>query len=71
MKPQKGQWYRNRDLGREFRIVGIDEGEGIVEMQYADGDDGEMDLTDWLESGFERLPELESGTPLSPSVKDA
>ena len=71
MKPQKGQWYRNRDLGREFQIVGVDEGDGIVAMQYADGDESDMDLTEWLESGFERLPELDSGNPLSPSVKDA
>lgn len=71
MKPQKGQWYRHRDLGRDFRIVGVDEGEGVVGIQYADGDESEMDLTDWLESGFERLPERESGGPLSPSVKDA
>ncbi len=60
MKPQKGQWYRHRDAGREFMIVGIDEGEGIVEMQYADGNEGEMDLTDFLEHGFERLTERES-----------
>jgi hypothetical protein len=60
MKPQKGQWYRHRDAGREFMIVGIDEGEGIVEMQYADGNEGEMDLTEFLEHEFERLTERES-----------
>lgn len=60
MKPQKGQWYRQRDAGREFMILGIDEGEGIVEMQYADGNEGEMDLTEWLEAGFERIAAREA-----------
>lgn len=60
MKPQKGQWFRHRDAGREFMVVGIDEGEGLVEMQYADGNEAEMDLTEWLEYGFERMLERES-----------
>jgi hypothetical protein len=60
MKPQKGQWFRHRDAGREFMVVGIDEGEGLVEMQYADGNEAEMDLTEWLEYGFERVLERES-----------
>lgn len=60
MKPQKGQWYRHRDAGREFMILGIDEGEGLVEMRYADGNEAEMDLTEFLEHAFERLTERES-----------
>jgi hypothetical protein len=60
MKPKKGQWFRHRDAGREFMVVGVDEGEGIVEMQYADGNESEMDLTEWLEHGFERALEREA-----------
>ena len=56
MKPRKGDWYRHHERAEDFRILGIDEEEGIVEMQFASGDEADMDLAEWLEMGFKAVP---------------
>jgi hypothetical protein len=45
LEPRIGDWYRSH--GQQFEVVAIDDSEGVVEIQHADGDIEEMDLDDW------------------------
>lgn len=45
-EPQVGQWYRN-EAGALFEVVAMDGDEGIVEIQYFDGDIEELDMDAW------------------------
>lgn len=45
IEPRIGDWYRSH--GHLFEVVAIDDAEGVVEIQHADGDLEEMDLDDW------------------------
>lgn len=47
VKPQVGEWYRHLDKGEPFRVVGLDEDEGTIEMQYFDGDVDVIDRESW------------------------
>jgi len=47
--PIIGNWYRHIDKGQEFEVIEIDEDQGVVEIQYFDGDLEEIDLDDWYE----------------------
>jgi len=42
-----GQWYLDRESGQVFQVVGLDEEEGSIEIQYADGSLEEQSLEDW------------------------
>lgn len=44
--PEIGKWYRNEN-GAIFEVVAFDEEEGIVEIQYFDGDIEELDMDSW------------------------
>jgi hypothetical protein len=45
IEPIVGDWYRSH--GQLFEVVAVDDTEGIVEVQHADGDLEEMDMDDW------------------------
>jgi hypothetical protein len=45
IEPVVGDWYRSH--GQLFEVVAVDDTEGIVEVQHADGDLEEIDLDDW------------------------
>ncbi|MGM0594835.1 MAG: DUF6763 family protein [Pseudomonadota bacterium] len=45
-EPVVGQWYRN-ETGALFEVVAMDAEEGIVEIQYFDGDIEELDMEGW------------------------
>lgn len=42
-----GQWYRRRDLGETFQVIGYDERSGTVEIQTFDGSLDEIDEDTW------------------------
>jgi len=44
--PIVGNWYSSH--GQLFEIVALDEDEGLIEIQHADGNLEELDLDDWL-----------------------
>nr|NIO42774.1 hypothetical protein [Burkholderiales bacterium] len=48
-EPVVGQWYRHVDKNYEFKVVAVDENEGIVEIQYLDDDVEELDIDSWYE----------------------
>ena len=53
LDPIVGQWYRQIDEGELFRVVGIDEDEDLIEIQYADGESEELDSESWFELDLE------------------
>jgi hypothetical protein len=46
MEPVIGDWYRSH--GQLFEVVALDDDEGVIEIQHADGSLEEMDLDDWV-----------------------
>jgi hypothetical protein len=44
-EPIVGDWYSS--YGELFEVVAVDEDEGMVEVQYADGTLAEIDAEDW------------------------
>ena len=45
-KPEIGSWYRDIE-NCLFEVVALDESEGAIEVQYADGDVTEYDQESW------------------------
>jgi hypothetical protein len=45
IEPIVGNWYESH--GRLFEVVALDEGDGVIEIQHADGDLEELETEDW------------------------
>jgi len=45
-------WYQDRNTGKTFRIVAMDEPTDSIEVQYLNGDLAEYDSAAWDESNF-------------------
>lgn len=54
-KPVLGNWYRQLDQGMEFQVVAYDDSDGIVEIQYDDGDVEAIELDDWNAMALETI----------------
>lgn len=50
--PQIGTWYEDRSFSTIFEVVAIDDRADTVELQYANGDLGEIDLDEWAHNAF-------------------
>lgn len=49
-EPTIGHWYKNKELSAEiFEVVAIDHDESLIEIQYFDGQIGELELDIWKE----------------------
>ena len=53
VEPLANSWYVDLDTEEEFRVVEVDEDEGIVEIQYRDGELEQIDLEVWNEMDLE------------------
>ena len=53
LDPKVGRWYRRLDNEQLFKVVSIDEDDGLVEIKNVDGDVEEIDATDWIELDLE------------------
>ena len=53
LDPKVGRWYRRLDDDQLFKVVSIDEDEGLVEIKTVDGDIEELDSTEWVELDLE------------------
>jgi hypothetical protein len=53
LDPKVGRWYRRLDDEQLFRVVSIDEDDGLVEIKTYDGDIEELDSTEWVELDLE------------------
>lgn len=52
-RPQVGRWYWD-PLQRQFEVVAVDEEAGTIQVQYKDGETGEMKLADWRHAMVDR-----------------
>lgn len=60
-EPVVGQWYRHLDKDYEFKVVAVDEDEGIVEIQYIDDEVEELDIDSWYEWDVETIAPVDKG----------
>lgn len=51
--PIVGNWYRVTNRRQEFEVVAVDEDEGLIQVQYFDGDLEEMEREAWEELALE------------------
>jgi hypothetical protein len=47
IRPEPGEWFLDRQSGNVFQVVGVDEDEGSIEVQFADGAVEEILADDW------------------------
>lgn len=60
--PIVGNWYEHLDKGLKFEVIAVDEDEGLVEIQYFDGDLEEIDLDNWYDLEIEVIEAPEDWT---------
>jgi segregation and condensation protein B len=53
LDPKVGRWYRRLDDEQLFKVVDIDEDEGLIEIKTVDGEIEELDSTEWVELDLE------------------
>ncbi len=53
LDPKVGRWYRRVDDEQLFKVVSIDEDDGLVEIKTVDGEIEELDSTEWVELDLE------------------
>jgi hypothetical protein len=53
LDPKVGRWYRRIDDERLFKVISIDEDDGLVEIKTADGEVEELDSSEWIELDLE------------------
>jgi Family of unknown function (DUF6763) len=58
LEPIVGDWYSYR--GKDFTVIDVDEDEGFVEIQYANGNVQQVDLNAWYDMDLEPTEEPEA-----------
>jgi hypothetical protein len=53
LDPKVGRWYRRVDDEQLFKVVSIDEDDGVVEIKMVDGEVEELDAAEWVELDLE------------------
>ena len=53
LDPKVGRWYRRLDDEQLFKVVSIDEDEGLIEIKTVDNDIEEVDSAEWIELDLE------------------
>lgn len=61
--PRIDQWYLDAADQQSFVVIDVDEEDGLIEIQYFDGELDELDLEEWEEMVLEEVepPEDWSG----------
>jgi len=59
LDPKVGRWYRRLDDEQMFKVVSIDEDEGLIEIKTVEGDIEEVDSTEWIELDLEAAEQPE------------
>ncbi len=57
--PKVYNWYMDREDNQSFMVIYIDEDEGLVEVQYLNGDLAEFDLEEWGEMYIKKIAQPE------------
>ena len=47
IRAEPGEWYLDVQSGNAFQVVGVDEEEGSIDVQFADGAVAEFLMDDW------------------------
>jgi hypothetical protein len=53
LDPKVGRWYRRIDDEQLFKVKGIDEDDGLIEIKTVDGEVEELDSAEWVELDLE------------------
>ena len=53
LDPKVGRWYRRVDDEQLFKVVDIDEDDGLIEIKTTDGEIEELDSSEWVELDLE------------------
>ncbi len=62
LDPVVGNWYQHADNDQKFTVLDLDQEEGVVEIQYFDGDLDQIDLDEWYELALETIEAPEDWT---------
>lgn len=57
LEPIVGSWYRREETDETFTVIGVDEDEGLIEIQQLDGEIEELDEAAWSEMELEVVDE--------------
>lgn len=59
--PIVGHWYQNPDQSK-FEVIALDEDDGVIEIQYFDGELDEVEFDVWPQMGLEGVSAPEDWT---------
>ena len=59
--PVVGNWYQGIDQ-LKFEVVAVDEDEGVIGIQYFDGELDELEFDTWMQLGVEEISPPEDWT---------
>lgn len=59
IRPDRGEWYLDGQSGSVFQVVGVDEDDGSVDIQFVDGTVEEYLIEDWEAMTLERCEQPE------------
>jgi len=62
LDPVIGNWYQHTDDDQKFTVLDLDQEEGVVEIQYFDGDLDQIDLEEWYQLDVEPVGAPEDWT---------
>ena len=57
--PKVYNWYMDKEDGESFMVIYVDEDEGLIEVQYLNGDLAEFDLEEWGEMSIKKMAQPE------------
>jgi hypothetical protein len=60
--PRIDHWYLDPKRDRSFTVIDYDEDDGIIEIQYFDGELDEIDVEEWEEMSPEEVEQPEDWT---------
>lgn len=60
--PRVYNWYQDKQDDESFMVIYIDEDEGLIEIQYLNGDTAEFDLEEWEDLSLRKIEQPEDWT---------
>ena len=57
--PKEYHWYMDKEERESFMVIYFDEDEGLVEVQYLNGDHAEFDLDEWRNMSLKKIAQPE------------
>jgi len=57
--PRVDHWYMDPKTERSFTVIDYDEDDGVIEIQYFDGELDELDMEEWEDLAIEEVEQPE------------